>query len=254
MTDLAIAEMLSSAGVVPDGILFVHAAFRALKGRGHRAEAFIEGLINYMGSGTVVMPAMSWRVVTPENPEFDELATISHVGILAEIFRTRYATQRSLHPTHSVSALGRMAPELVAGHHLDDTPCSLNSPYGRASRENAWILLLGIGLERCTAIHHGEERIAPDIYLRPAAETELYRCRSRTGIAHTVRLRRHLRLNRDFPQFERPLAAKGLLRRGELDGTPWMIVTQRDLLAEVSDALTRDPRAIIAPPGAPIIP
>jgi hypothetical protein len=35
---------------------------------------------------------------------------------------------------------------------------------------------------------------------------------------------------------------------------PWQAVAQSDLLAEVFAALERDPRAIIAPPGAPIIP
>jgi hypothetical protein len=37
-------------------------------------------------------------------------------------------------------------------------------------------------------------------------------------------------------------------------GTPWQAVAQSDLLTEVFAALERDPRAIIAPPGAPVIP
>src|SRR5271166_409365 len=85
-----------------------------------------------------------------------------------------------------------------------------------------------------------------------AAET--YWLRDRAGKVHEMRLRRHLRLNRDFPQFAAPLARAGVLRRGEFCGTPWQAVTQSDLLAEVFAALERDPRAIIAPPGAPIIP
>lgn len=250
----AVAQLLDGARVSGDGVLFVHSAFRRLSGAGFRAEAFIEALIDYMGNGTLVMPAMTWRVVTPANPWFDEIETASLVGILAELFRQQYATHRSLHPTHSVAARGRLAAELTAAHHLSDTPCALSSPYGKARQTDAHVLLLGIGLERCTAIHHAEEIAAPDIYLLPADAAETYWLRDRYGGVHEMRLRGHLRLNRDFPQFAAPLARAGLLRQGELCGLPWQAVAQQDLLAEVFCALERDPRAIIAPPGAPVIP
>lgn len=251
---LAVAELLDRARVPGNGVLFVHSAFRRLGAAGFRPDALIEALLDYMGSGTLVMPAMTWRIVTPANPWFDEIETASHVGILAELFRQRYATHRSLHPTHSVAACGRLAAELTADHHLSDTPCALSSPYGKARQTDAHILLLGIGLERCTAIHHAEEIAAPDIYLFPAEAAETYWLRDRNGDVHEMRLRRHLRLNRDFPQFAAPLARTGRLREGELCGMPWQAVAQNDLLAEVFAALDRDPRAIIAPPGAPIIP
>ena len=250
----AAARLLAAAEIPRNGVLFMHSAFRRLGARGYRAEAFIEGLIDYMAPGTLVMPTMTWRVVTPASPWFDELETASHVGVLAELFRLCYASHRSLHPTHSVAACGRRAAELTATHHHGDTPCPLTSPYGKARRMDAHVLLLGIGLERCTAIHHAEEMVAPDVYLVPPEAAEPYWCRGRDGIVHEMRLRRHLRLNRDFPQFAAPLTARGLMRHGEIAGTPWQAVAQSDLLAEVFDALERDPRAIIAPPGAPVIP
>lgn len=250
----AAAELLDCAGVPGDGVLFVHSAFRRLGAAGFRAEAFIEGLIDYMRDGTLVMPTMSWRVVTPANPWFDEIETPSHVGVVAELFRRNYATHRSLHPTHSVAALGRHATKLTATHHQGDTPCPLTSPYGKAREMDAHVLLLGIGLERCTAIHHAEEMVAPEVYLFPPEMAETYQCRSRDGTIHPMRLRRHLRLNRDFPQFAAPLTARGLMRVGELAGTKWQAVSQDDLLAEVFSALKRNPRVIVAPAGAPIIP
>lgn len=249
----AVAQTLDAAGVPADATLFVHSAFRNLSAHGYRAEAFIEKLLARLSGGTLVMPTMSWRIVTPAQPAFDELTTPSHVGVLAEIFRQRFATHRSLHPTHSVAARGVRAAELTSGHHLDDTPCSHNSPYGRAVSARAHILMLGVGLERCTAIHCAEETVAPDIYLNPRDATELYQCRDRHGQMHEVRLRRHLKLNRDFPQFTRPMEAAGKLRRGELAGTPWMAFAQADLLDEVVVALERNPQAIIAAPGAPVM-
>lgn len=256
----AIAGLMDQARVPRDGVLFFHSAFRGLSARGFRAEAFIEGLLDYMHPGTLVMPAMSWRSFRPElmkqspKPHFDELATPSHVGVIPEIFRVRYATRRSLHPTHSVSAIGKLTDHLLSGHHLDDTPCSPNSPYGRARDRDAHIVMLGVGLERCTAIHLAEEAVAPDVYLEPPARAETIDCIDRHGGKHTVRLRRHLNLSRNFPRFTGPLAARGKLRRGDLAGTPWLAMTQRDLLDDVFAALERDPRAIIAPPDMPRIP
>jgi aminoglycoside 3-N-acetyltransferase len=251
---VAVAQLLDGARVPGSGVLFVHSAFRGLGAAGLRAEAFIEALIEYMHAGTLVMPTMTWRVVTPATPWFDERDTVSHVGVLPELFRLHYATHRSLHPTHSVAALGRLAAELTATHHLGNTPCALSSPYGIARQADAHIVLLGIGLERCTAIHHAEEIVAPDIYLFPPEAAETYWLRGRDDAVHAMRLRRHLRLNRDFPQFEAPLARAGRLRSGNLHGTRWLAVAQADLIAEVCAELERDPRAIIAPPGAPVIP
>src|SRR6185437_15742021 len=127
----AVRGLLKEARIPAEGVLFVHCSFRRFHAHGFEVDRFIEALLAERRGGTLVMPAMSWRIVTPANPVFDELATPSHVGILAERFRTRFASHRSLHPTHSVAALGRRAAALTSGHHLDNTPCSLNSPYGR---------------------------------------------------------------------------------------------------------------------------
>jgi aminoglycoside 3-N-acetyltransferase len=238
------------AGVPRDGILTVHAGFRGLSRAGHRAEDFIEALLDHLADGTLVMPAMSWRIVTPENPVFDELATPSHVGVVAELFRTRYATVRSLHPTHSTAAAGRLAGELTAHHHEGDTPCALNSPYGLMRRRSAFVLMLGCGFERCTAIHLPEEIVAPDLYLVPPQEAERYTLRDRNGRAVTMRLRRHRRLNRCFEAFEPVLEGQGQLQRGVLTGTPTLLCSHDALLEAVFAGLARDPRATLAPDGA----
>ena len=250
----SVAAWLGEAAIPRDGVLFLHSAFRQLSTQGFAVEAFIASLLDYMRNGTVVMPTMSWRVATPENPFWDELTTPSHVGIVPELFRQKRASHRSIHPTHSVAAAGRLANHLTSTHHLDDTPCSPRSPYGKARGEDAHVIMLGIGLERCTAIHLAEEECAPDVYLEPPSNAVTYDCRDRYGAMHRVRMRHHLKLNRDFPQFTAPLAAQCKLRSGSLAGTPWIAFTQRDLLATVFAALAADPRKIIAPPGAPIIP
>ena len=243
----ALVPLLERMRIPSDGILVVHSAIATLSRRGFRAEAMIETFLDYMTDGTVVMPTMSWRAVTREHPHWDEIETRSETGVLSEIFRTRYASRRSIHPTHSVAAHGAKADALVARHHLDDTPVSPNSPYGLMRPYQAFVLMIGVGLETCTAIHLAEETAAPDVYLRPLDPAELYQCRDRSGRVHEVRTRRHWRLDRDFPQFAGPLERRGVLQTGCIEGCGYTVVGLGDLLNTVVAALNADPRATLRP-------
>jgi aminoglycoside 3-N-acetyltransferase len=241
----AFQPILQRFGVPREGVLVVHSAIAQLSRQGFRAEAIIDALLEHVADGNLFMPTMTWRTITPEHPVWDELATPSHTGVLTEVFRTRYATARSIHPTHSVAGRGPAAARLLARHHIDSTPVSGNSPYGLMRDYQAYVLMVGVGLECCTAIHLPEETIAADLYVRPAESAELYQCRDRNGIVHAVWTRRHWRLDRDFPQFARPLAAKGLLESGHIEGCPYTIVAMRDLLRQVFAALIANPRATL---------
>ena len=239
----ALIPILERMAVPRDGVLVVHSAIATLSRNGFRAEAMIEALLSYLSAGTLVMPTMTWRTVTPEQPVWDEVTTPSHTGVLTEIFRTRFAAARSMHPTHSVAAYGPQAERLLARHHLGDTPVSADSPYGLMRDTSAYILLLGVGLESCTAVHLAEEAVAPEVYLRPVAES--YKCRDRYGVVHPVRTRRHWRLDRDFPKFAPPLERKGMMHSGEQLGCRYHVVALRDLLNTVLAAMRVDPRAAL---------
>jgi len=246
----ALIPVLERMQVPRDGVLVVHSGIATLSRAGFRAEGMIKVLLDYMNAGTVVMPTMTWRTVTPQNPVWDELDTPSHTGVLSEVFRTRYAEARSIHPTHSVAARGSQAQRLVARHHLDDTPVSPNSPYGLMRDEPSYVLMIGVGLETCTAIHLPEEMVAPDIYLLPLNSEEVYECRDRHGRTHRMYARRHRRLNRDFPRFAPLLAAKRLLHEGEIAGCQYTLVGLNDLLTEVTSGLLMNRFATLAP-GCP---
>jgi len=242
----ALIPVLEHFGVPRDGVLLVHSAIRTLSRQGFRAESIIEALIDYMRNGNLLMPTMTWRSVTPEQPHWDELDTPSHTGVLTEIFRTRYASARSIHPTHSVAGLGPAAPLLLSRHHIDDTPVSGNSPYGLMRDYETYLFMIGVGLEAATAIHLPEEKINIDLYVRPAETAGLYYCRDRHGTVHQVRARRHWRLDRDFNQFGPPLMAKRQLDTGTIENCAYTIVSQRDLLRHVFDALIDNPRATLS--------
>lgn len=233
-----------------DAILIVHSAIGTLSRQGYRAEAMIEALLQHIADGGLFMPTMTWRTVSREAPSWDETMTPSHTGVLTEVFRTRYAIARSIHPTHSVAGWGLAAPILLSRHHIDTTPVSNNSPYGLMRDYDAYVLMIGVGLESCTAIHLAEEIINVDLYVRPPEQAELYQCRDRRGVVHPVWTRRHQRLDRDFQQFSRPLVQQGLLETGSIQGCPYSIVALRDLLRHVFTALIKNPRATLRQPEA----
>ena len=232
-----------------DGALLVHSAFRGLVREGFLPEPVLEELCEIMSAGTLLMPTMSWRYVKPSSPEFSELDTPSNTGVLTEVFRRKFATTRSLHPTHSVAGRGAGAADLLSGHHLDDTPCSAHSPFGKLVAADGWVAMLGIGFDCCTQVHHAEELAALDIYLRPVSETETYTCRDRAGIARTVRLRRHKFLPRDYWQFQDMLASEGLLRVARIGNIVCRAFAARELHRVVMATLEARPDAILARPG-----
>ena len=238
----ALQPILARFRVPTDAVLVVHSAIAGLSRQGFRAEAMIDALLDYLKGGTLLMPTMTWRTVTPANPVFDELKTPSHTGVLTEIFRTRYATHRSLHPTHSTAGLGPLAKTLLSTHHIGTTPVPASSPYALMRDYPAYILFLGVGLETCTAIHHPEEVVAPHIYVQPAEQAERYELRPRKGSPVTYFLRRHLHpRDRDFSKYEGMLAARRAIVAGHLSSVPWRVLRAADLLSEAFARLVEQP-------------
>jgi aminoglycoside 3-N-acetyltransferase len=105
------------------------------------------------------MPALSWALRPPEI--FDLRRTPSNVGAIPEYFRSREGTTRSLHPTHSVCAVGRRTHELLGDHRLDCTPCGAHSPFHKILETSGKIVMLGCGLGANTAMHALEEYVEP---------------------------------------------------------------------------------------------
>ena len=159
---------LHNTGVRPGGNLLVHASFKSLGPVPGGVETVIEGLLAALGpEGTLLMPALSYEMVLPEKPVFDIRSTPSCVGIIPETFRLRTGTIRSMHPTHSVCAVGPLSDALLSPHILDSTPCGPNSPFTCLPDYNGQILMLGCGLLPNTSMHSIEEIAQVPYLLNP---------------------------------------------------------------------------------------
>ncbi len=236
-------QFLADHGLPTDATLIVHSAFRLLSQQGVRAESVCETLLHALPHGTLCMPTMTWRTVHASQPVFDSRLTPSHTGVLTEVFRQQFASHRSLHPTHSVATAGRHARLLTASHHLSTTPCSANSPYGllnsSALLDKTYILLLGVGLESCTFIHHFEELSAPELYL--VADFTDYQLIDQQGCMHPFQLRKHSKQTRDFHQFGAPLVQQHAMYYGQFAGCDVLLLSAAVLSALVSRQLQADP-------------
>lgn len=165
---------LLALGVRPGGVLMVHSALRPFGWVPGGAETIIQGLLSAIGSeGTLLMPALSYEHVTPEDPVFDVRYTPPCVGAIAEAFRRRARTRRSLHPTHSVCAVGPLTDELLIPHAQDSTPCGPHSPFHRLPQFDGQILMLACSLIYNTSLHAIEEMVIPPYLFNPPLEYQL---------------------------------------------------------------------------------
>jgi len=99
-------------------------------------------------SGTVLFPTYpNHRVSSYEylrqGNVFDVRRTPSYTGILTEFARRQRGAVRSLHPTKSVCAIGPVASEITATHHLSPYPYDTGSPYYKLIEGGGKIVGLG---------------------------------------------------------------------------------------------------------------
>jgi len=168
---------LVALGVPAGASLMVHTSLSSLGYVSGGPPALIAALTEVLGpDGTLVMPTHSADLSDPAGwnappvprdwhdaireamPPYDPAVTPTRImGAVAESFRTHPGVLRSKHPRQSAAARGPSARRIVDDHPLD---CAMGerSPLGRLYELDAWVLLLGVGHDRNTALHLAEYR------------------------------------------------------------------------------------------------
>jgi len=153
-----IAAALRETGISEGDTVFVQASMAALGTiDGGPAEA-IAALRDVVGEeGLITMPAFPLTGPSVEHlrrqPVFDSRSDPSRMGAISEAFRVAPGTVRSLHPTHSVTAAGPGARELVAGHDRALNPFGEETPFARLHERGAWQVFFGSGTRPLTMYH-----------------------------------------------------------------------------------------------------
>ena len=90
------------------------------------------------------------------------------MGLLAEYVRQHPQSVRSDHPQTSFAALGPSATYLMAVHELD-SHLGDRSPLAALHDVGGLALLIGVGYERCTALHLAEYRLPKTVPPAPGS-------------------------------------------------------------------------------------
>ena len=156
-----IKEGLYNLGVKKGDDILLHSSFRSLGEVEGGIKTLIEALLSTVGdSGTVLFPALSWKSVNEENGYiFDVKNTPCCVGAIPEFFRTYDGVVRSMHPTHSVCALGKRMQEYVKDHINDNSPVGEHSPFYKLSQFGGKVIFLGCSTRPNTSMHGVEEKM-----------------------------------------------------------------------------------------------
>jgi len=250
-SEARLRDDLLALGVRPGGVLMVHSSLRSLGPVPEGAETVIRGLLAALGTeGTLLMPALTYEHVGRHNPVFDVRHTPSNVGVIAETFRLRPGTRRSLHPTHSVCAVGPLSRVLLEPHAADTTPCGPHSPFHTLPEHGGQILMLGCGLEPNTSMHAIEEMVAPPYLFDEPCDYRLIgedgQVQTKAYTLHPLHLRGWVQR---YDRVEPLMAAPGLRRRPVLAAKAFLLEA-RALWEAALAALRRDPLYFVDPPAA----
>ena len=141
MTEMEqLQQDLTALGVQQGDALLVHSSMKALNTT-LTPEQVIGCLQAAVGpEGTLLMPALTYENVTSEHPVFSSADTPPCVGLLPGTFWKLPGVERSLHPTHSVCARGRLAHRLTVGHAMDDTAVGPHPPWIRPAPPRTFLL------------------------------------------------------------------------------------------------------------------
>jgi aminoglycoside 3-N-acetyltransferase len=243
-----IAEDLRKLGLPAGAGVLVHSSLSRIGNVAGGAEAVIDGLLDAVGpTGTVIFPTLTGRRLDgPLHPPYvDALATPCWTGRIPETARQSGRGVRSLHPTHSVYAIGHAVPIYTTGHEKTKTPCDGRSPYFRLISNDGWILLLGATQESNTTLHCLEELAKVPYHLQGEAVDGVVI--DPAGEKHVVRNHFHLwRWRRDFEKIDEPLRVEGVLIEGKVGNADCRLMRAGDLSEVILARLRQDPLYLLA--------
>ena len=247
---------LVDLGIEQGDVIFVHSSMKRIGNVKDGPDAVIDALLKSVGpEGTVMMPAYSMplhsQVATLENySTFDPLTTPATVGFLPDTFRKREGAVRSIHPTSSVSAMGKMAEEITGSHHRSSTTFGVGTPFHNFLKAGGKLVGIGIDIGPVTFYHTIEDVVDDfpiDVYYHKEYEVEVKDWSGRTSMMkispqnpEVARTRIDHRPEGDWIRefFSDILVKREMIRYGKFGGTMAWTVKAEDLYQVQGELIT----------------
>jgi aminoglycoside 3-N-acetyltransferase len=240
-TSAFLADQLRMLGLSAGDRVLVHSSLRSVGAIEGGPAALVAAFLDVLEpGGLLVVPTFTYN-----SNVFDHAQSPSVTGAFTEIVRAWPGAVRSLHPTHSVAAIGERAAAFCAGHERVGA-VSTGSPLERLAADGGWILLVGVGHNRNTTIHTAE-CLAPAFYLdmpqRPDAwETATVRI---DGEQREIELLERPGCSVAFGAIEGELRRRGAIRDGHLGQAFTQAMRGADVVTAGVDLLRADPTALL---------
>lgn len=156
-TKNSIMKDIEQTGIRKNGTLLIHSSMKAIGVVEGGGDSVLDAFIEYMKDGLLLFPTHSWSDKNLKDGIYDPKVEPACVGILPNLFMKKAGAIRSMHPTHSVTAMGSRAQAYVLRDRDVYTPCPRNGCFGGLYDEEAQLLFLGATLKTNTFIHSIEE-------------------------------------------------------------------------------------------------
>jgi len=163
---------LKQMGINQGDILFVHSSLKSLGFVKGGAKTVIDAILEVIGSeGTLVIPTYPlhktmYELCTMKDYVFDFKVTPTGLGSIPSEFLNYNGIYRSIHPTHSISAIGKDAKTITETHHIGDKTYGKNSPWAKVIELNGKFLGIGISLGPTTQYHYIEDIMGEDFPIK----------------------------------------------------------------------------------------
>ncbi len=211
------------------------------------ADAVIDALLETVGEdGNIVMSTHSANLGKDQRTSeeiaigvswlfrilsYDPEKTSVRTGLIPETFRKRKGVVRGSHPSNSVAALGPKARELSEGWH-------------RLFELDGYILLIGVGLDSCTAMHLAEKRVRfPEQILKKITPPKWFVEKYPEGEWEW-----DFGPYPDFAKLTKPCLQRGIMKTVKVGESTLKLVKLRELIDLYVEYLKKDPDLFYSAP------
>jgi aminoglycoside 3-N-acetyltransferase len=235
LTRTDIVAGLRALGLAPGERVLVHSSLSALGQVEGGADTVIDALLEAVGSeGLVAVPTFGGA------QPFDRRSTPTNLGCIPDRFWRRPEAVRSLHPTHSVAAIGKGAAELIADHEKAPTAYGEGTPYHKLAMTGGKILFIGVDQDRNTSLH-AAEALAGMSYLKEVERGYV----ADSGEVATIPVAAMAGPHRNFLGLDPLFRERGIMRMGKIGRAVCRLIDGKTMLETALEALRRDPAVML---------
>ncbi len=163
---------LKSIGIKQGDIILLHSSLKSIGYVEKGPNTVINAILKVIGSkGTLAVPTYPlkgsmYKTCTMENYIFDYKRSPTSLGAIPSAFLKLKGIYRSIHPTHSISAIGKFAKDITEKHHIGNMTYGKNSPWAKILELNGKILGIGVSLHPNAQYHYVEDIMGDDFPIK----------------------------------------------------------------------------------------